>query len=273
MKKYRIDEELKSVMPHLTQEEYEELERSLLLDGFKGSPIIVWDDIIIDGHNRYELCIKHDILFEVKELKFNSKEEVIQWMIRAQLGRRNLSPIQRIAIAEKYRSIYTKQARQNKSANGGDKKSELKNSATPISPKNKIDVRAKLAETANVSTDTYTKGKKILDSQNEELIHQVESGEKSINKAYQEIKKQETNVAATSNELSQIQKRYLASLTMFQKDIAWLLEKDFIRDDEEVTGKIHSDLKNCLEKFRSIQCLMENIVIDTFDNNTIIVCR
>ena len=86
----------------------------------------------------------------------------MEWMLDIQLGRRNLSPIQRIAITEKYRPIYEKQAKENQSANGGDKKSESQNSSTPIEPRNKIDVRAKLAETAGVSTDTYSKGKKFL---------------------------------------------------------------------------------------------------------------
>lgn len=103
------------------------------------------------------------------------------------LGRRNLSPIQRIAVAEKYRPIYEKQATLNKSLNGGDKKSELKNSATPISQENKIDVRSKLAKTAGVSTDTYSKGKKILDSDNEELKQRVLSGEPSISAGYKEL--------------------------------------------------------------------------------------
>lgn len=104
----------------------------------------------------------------------------MQWMLDIQLGRRNLSPIQRIAVAEKYRPIYEKQAKENKSLNGGDKKSESQNSSTPISKENKIDVRAKLAKTAGVSTDTYSKGKKILDSDNEELKNEVLSGEKEM---------------------------------------------------------------------------------------------
>ena len=37
----------------------------------------------------------------------------MEWMLDIQLGRRNLSPIQRIAVAEKYRPIYEKQARLN----------------------------------------------------------------------------------------------------------------------------------------------------------------
>ena len=85
------------------------------------------------------------------------------------LGRRNLSPIPRIAITEKYRPIYEKQARENQSVNGGDKKSQSVNLPTPINPKDKIDVRAKLAETVGVSTDTYSKDKKILDSDNEDV--------------------------------------------------------------------------------------------------------
>lgn len=47
-----------------------------------------------------------------------------------------------------------------------------------------INVRAKLAETAGVSQDTYSKGKKILDSDNEEVKQKVMSGEMSINAGY-----------------------------------------------------------------------------------------
>ena len=82
----------------------------------------------------------------------------------------NLSPIQLIAIAEKYRNIYEKQAKENQlSGLKQNQNTVLKNSAKRIEPENKIDVRAKLAETAGVSTDTYSKGKKILDSDNEEV--------------------------------------------------------------------------------------------------------
>ena len=110
----------------------------------------------------------------------------MQWMLDIQLGRRNLSPIQRIAVAEKYRPIYEKQALLNKQLamsearkNNQNNKNEQfsQNSTTTV---DKIDVRAKLAKTAGVSTDTYSKGKKILDSDNEELKKRVLSGEKEM---------------------------------------------------------------------------------------------
>lgn len=125
-------------------------------------------------------------------LAYNTKEEVMEWMLDIQLGRRNLSPIQRIAVAEKYRPIYERQALANKQAamqearkNNEKNKSEQfsENSSTTVND-NKIDVRAKLAKTVGVSTDTYSKGKKILDSNNEDLKQEVLSGEKSIHAGY-----------------------------------------------------------------------------------------
>lgn len=81
-------------------------------------------------------------------------------MLDIQLGRRNLSPIQRIAIAEKYRPIYEKQARENQlSGLKQNQNTVSQNSSKRTEP---IGVRAKLAETAGVSTDTYSKGKKFL---------------------------------------------------------------------------------------------------------------
>lgn len=67
----------------------------------------------------------------------------------------------------------------------------MQNSSTPIKPENKIDVRAKLAETANVSTDTYSKGKKILDSDNNEVKNAVLSGDMSIHVGYNKIREME----------------------------------------------------------------------------------
>ena len=110
-KEYRIDPELKSIMSELAEDEKDMLEKSLLQDGYKGPPIVVWEDTIVDGHNRYELCRKHNIPFEVQKMQFDSKDEVIQWMIRAQIGRRNLSKAQRCALVRRFRPIYEKEAK------------------------------------------------------------------------------------------------------------------------------------------------------------------
>lgn len=120
--------------------------------------------------------------------------DIMEWMLDIQLGRRNLSPIQRIAVAEKYRPIYEKQAKENQSKAGGDKKSvEYKKSPLPnlVNPVKQIDTTKRLSEVANVGKETYRMGKKILDSDNDEVKNAVLSGDMSINAGYNKIRETE----------------------------------------------------------------------------------
>lgn len=205
-KELKIDPELRDLLPPLTDDEYKQLEKNIVENGFdKNFPIMEWNGFIVDGHNRYSICKKHNIEYVVGTLGYETKDEVMEWMLDIQLGRRNLSPIQRIAVAEKYRPIYEKQAKENlRLAEGGDRRSKdfKKNQGSQNSSKveNKIDVRAKLAQTAGVSTDTYSKGKKILDSDNEELKREVLSGEKSINAAYKTLQNENKKMQSSDNQ-------------------------------------------------------------------------
>ena len=63
--------------------------------------------------------------------------------------------------------------------------------------------------------------------------------------------------------------RYHDYLQEFQEDVKWLSDKEFYRDDEEVSGKTHSELQNCLEKFKSISDVMDKMIIDEFGCITI----
>lgn len=111
MKELKIDPELKNLLPPLTHEEYKKLEKNIKDNGFdRNFPIMEWNGYIADGHNRYSICRKHNIEPVIGTLAYDTKEEVMEWMLDIQLGRRNLSPIQRIAVAEKYRPIYERQA-------------------------------------------------------------------------------------------------------------------------------------------------------------------
>lgn len=282
---YTIDLELQKIMPELSEEEYKELEESLLTDGYKGAPIIVWKQkgIIVDGHNRYSICQKHDIPFEIKELEFDDQDDVVMWMLRAQLGRRNLEPLQRVQIVDKFRPLYQKKAKENQINAGGDKKSEnYKKSVTANLPqaveekKRNPTVDKQLSEIAGVSERTYRMGKQLIDSGNKELIEAVNSKKKSISGAYKELKGQTEKLPDKKDvqtELSQIQKRYSDYLSVFENDISSLITKNFYQEDEDITGKVHSELRNCLEKFKSIKVLIENMQEDDFDADSIVVNR
>ena len=90
MEELIIDNEFKSLIHPLRPKEYEQLEKNILKDGCRDS-IITWKRIIVDGHNRYEICQKHKLPFNIIEMNFNSRDEAIVWICANQLGRRNIT--------------------------------------------------------------------------------------------------------------------------------------------------------------------------------------
>ncbi len=90
-KAIEIDKEFKNLIPPLSQEESNQLERNLQKEGCRDA-ILVWNNILIDGHNRFRLCKKNQIDFNLQLCYFETRQEAKEWIINNQLGRRNLSP-------------------------------------------------------------------------------------------------------------------------------------------------------------------------------------
>jgi len=88
----KVDPEFQGKIPPLTFEELEQLEKNIVNDGKVINPIIVWNGLIVDGHNRYAIIQKHpDIPYTVHEKEFADRYEAIIWICKNQLGRRNLT--------------------------------------------------------------------------------------------------------------------------------------------------------------------------------------
>ena len=92
----KVDPEFQGKIPPLTFEELNQLEANILRDGRIINPIIVWEGLIVDGHNRFTIAKKHpEIPFTVHEKEFANRYEAIIWICKNQLGRRNLTPEQK----------------------------------------------------------------------------------------------------------------------------------------------------------------------------------
>lgn len=269
MKELKIDPELRDLLPPMTDEEFKQLEKNIVENGFdKNFPIMEWNGFIADGHNRYSICKKHKIEPVIGTLAYNTKEEVMEWMLDIQLGRRNLSPIQRIAITEKYRPIYEKQAKENQAkyyGNQYEKKNGLTENLPQVQSKKERNPTTdkRLSDVAGVSEKTYRMGGKILNSNNEDLKQRVLSGETAISTGYKELLgknvKQKENIKSeesistvapptekvlskqnsnqVSEEVRQIcedlkterSKEYLASIWDYKIDIIECMNADFER--------------------------------------------
>ena len=104
MEKLIIDPEFRDKIPPLTEDEFSLLEENILSDGAVVSPLIVWDGVILDGHNRYEIIQKHpELTYAVHKKSFANRFDALSWICKHQLGRRNLTPQQKkYLIGQRY---------------------------------------------------------------------------------------------------------------------------------------------------------------------------
>ncbi len=101
-----IDKEFESVIPPLTDEEFELLKESVLNDGEVYHPLVVWNNIIVDGHHRYKILKEHpEIKYRINKREFENRYEAISWICLNQLGRRNLNDAQKkMLIGRRYKT-------------------------------------------------------------------------------------------------------------------------------------------------------------------------
>ena len=86
----QINKDFTNLISPYTKREYLELEEQLLAEGCV-EPIITWHGYIIDGLTRYEICLRHDIPFDVKEMRFSCKEAAYAFVCKKQLLRKDLT--------------------------------------------------------------------------------------------------------------------------------------------------------------------------------------
>ena len=243
----RVDQEFKSLIPPLLEEEREQLEQNILSKRKCHDAIILWNGIIIDGHNRYEICMQHGIEFKVEELPLASREEAKIWVLANQLGRRNLTDAMRIEVALLKADMLRKKAQKKQKEAGGDK-TNAKNDRALLSktskPENeKVHVQKALAAEAGVGEGTFHRYMQIKENGPPELQEQVKSGKLKIGTAHRLLTKE------MLKQLSQADKMYkfIASIAPAENDQA---------TNNHISQKlIHlsAQLQNLINKLTTIQ--------------------
>ena len=98
----RVDEEFKRLIPPLSLDERKQLEEDIVKDGCR-EPLCVWNNTILDGHNRYEICMLMGTPFSIIPIFLKNREDAIAWICANQLGRHNISEqFRRYLIGKRY---------------------------------------------------------------------------------------------------------------------------------------------------------------------------
>lgn len=189
----------------------------------------VWNGFLIDGHNRFKISEEWDLNYEVCEIERPNRDAIKAWIAKNQLGRRNISDLERIRLARIARPEIEKDA-EKRTADGNSRGGKSLKKSPETSQRNSKEERVnttiyKLAKAAGMGEQKFRQGEVILNSGNKELIEQVKSGEKSIKKAYDEIKDatNKPHVANNSN------------------DNEWYTPSEYIESARSVMGSIDLD--------------------------------
>ncbi|UHG94116.1 hypothetical protein [Spirosoma oryzicola] len=124
-------DKLRDLIPPLANDEYDQLQQNILKHGVK-DPLTVWETtpaaaqvdtdtsplfVLIDGHNRYSICQQYKLDYRINLVRFSTLDEVKDYMIDYQLGRRNLT-------AEQTSYLRGLRYLQQKSMRGGNRAAE-----------------------------------------------------------------------------------------------------------------------------------------------------
>ncbi len=232
MTEIKIDHDLKSLLPELSEDQKESLEKDILKNGCL-NPLIIWDGILIDGHHRYAICTKHSIPFDVIEMDFTSKLEAMEWSWSNQKNRRNLNKYELAQIALKFKSTIEAKAKENQG---------LRTDITPVRNLTNVDTKKELAKLAGVSHDTIHKVEVIEEQAPDDIKQQVKTGEMSINNAYILTK----SSVETKKKNEEYEKKYQEQL-----------EKERLeREEKEKQKELEESLPNnalVLDRFRKLK--------------------
>lgn len=241
---FRIDEGFKKLIPPLSPEEFSILEKecaeygirdALVVASFPGSNGL----ILIDGHNRYGISKKHNISFKTIRVDFQSREDAEAYIIRNQLGRRNISLFVRAELALKLKPMLEEKAHKRK--------------VEHVQNSSQAKTRDQLAKAARTSHDTIHKVEVIKEKANEldpRTIEDLRRGDVSINKVYSDIKASEhENIRQQeTRELREAKKR--AETFENSKVVAIGDAKQNKDDNEKLFAAFNHDFENMIDEVR-----------------------
>ncbi|MRT22282.1 plasmid replication/partition related protein [Comamonas sp. CAH-2] len=190
--------ELKAYIDPLTPDEHDALERSILDEGCRDA-LVLWGNVLVDGHNRFGICQKHGLPFQtIQNERFQNMEDIHLWMIDQHLGRRSVSDFQRGVLALRKREIIAERraaaaaavnaAKAESSAEApwdGDTNPAVAQALanTPKVPDQALDTREALARAARLSAGQVKMIETIQEKAAPEVVAAVKAGELSLNAA------------------------------------------------------------------------------------------
>lgn len=190
-----IKKEFKDLIPRLSNEEYELLTKSILSDGCR-EPILLWNGVIVDGHNRYEICTTNNVEFKTANINFSDEDAAKVWVIDNQMGRRNITQWVKFELSLKKKDILLKKGREKQKETGklygeNHQKQEVLSIIDKTSEEEPHNTQKIISSEIGKSTGWVGMAEVVAKKAPEEIKEKLRNNETTVNKVYKEIKKEE----------------------------------------------------------------------------------
>jgi len=201
MQELKINEEFKNLIRPLTEDEFEALEENIRKDGCREPITVLEDHTIIDGHNRYKICRKHNIEYKFFKLKsLDTDADIKLWMLYNQIGKRNYTAPEMIEVGLKIaeQKIIRGKERQlaNLKQNSDTPQTAETSQSTEMSDLTSRDEKSRerraleeAAKKVGYSYGTLYKAKKLYEKATDATIDRLRKGEISVDRAYKSLGK------------------------------------------------------------------------------------
>jgi ParB family chromosome partitioning protein len=242
----QVNNSFRALIPPLSAEERAQLEANLLADGCR-EPLALWGDVLLDGHNRYEICTRLGIDYRVVQVDgIQTESDATLWIVRNQLGRRNISDYVRAELALVAKPLIEAKARANQQGGQGG-------ILLPQNSAEAIETREVLAEMAGVSRDTIRKVERIAQQGDDKLKELARSDDVSIHLASQvlalpeEEQQQAVNEAAAhpKNASAILREAVKAHVSNNSGNNEWYTPPMYVQAAKDVMGSIDVDPASC----------------------------
>lgn len=186
----KMDKEFELVNRWMDADERGRLEESIIAEGCR-DPIVVWkgSGVIVDGMNRYKICLENGIPYKIHLMDFENREEAMAWIIRNQFARRNLTMADKANLVSRLFKLIAEADKAAVALN--DKVKGRVTDVLNLASKRNSDPRQRVADIAGMSRAQVTKVKKVMDSATPEQKKRLDTGEASIHKLHTEITESE----------------------------------------------------------------------------------
>jgi ParB-like chromosome segregation protein Spo0J len=168
------------LLPMMSEPEWEYFKEDISKNGVR-VPVVVYQDQIIDGRNRWKAC--QELKIKCPAVKWHGPGSVLDYIVSCNIARRHLTTSQRAALATEALPLYEAEAKE---------REKMGRAKLPY-PEKAGRAREHAEQSFGVSPRLIQNAKK-LKTEAPELFEQVKVGDKTINEAMNKLKEKEKTI-------------------------------------------------------------------------------